>query len=72
MYSQIIQFINLATGSHLNIGYGLESCTSEVETSAPLGLDGSPMVLIDTPGFDDTTKSEAEILNITAEFLAAS
>ncbi|THH21431.1 hypothetical protein EUX98_g8388 [Antrodiella citrinella] len=63
-------FINAASDSHLRVGYGLESCTSDVEVSTSLVLNGRPVTLIDTPGFDDTTKNEAEILRLIAEFLA--
>ncbi|KAH8092659.1 P-loop containing nucleoside triphosphate hydrolase protein [Cristinia sonorae] len=64
-------FINLASGSQLKVGYGLESCTSDVEVSTSLVLNGRLVTLIDTPGFDDTVKSEAEILRLIADFLAA-
>ncbi|THH21432.1 hypothetical protein EUX98_g8387 [Antrodiella citrinella] len=64
-------FINLVSGSNLNVGYGLESCTSNVETSTSLVLNGRLVTLIDTPGFDDTIKGEAEILRLIADFLAA-
>ncbi|TCD63556.1 hypothetical protein EIP91_005227 [Steccherinum ochraceum] len=64
-------FINLASGSDLKVGYGLESCTADVEVSSSLVLDGRLVTLIDTPGFDDTQKSEAEILRLIADFLAA-
>ncbi|GJE89827.1 P-loop containing nucleoside triphosphate hydrolase protein [Phanerochaete sordida] len=63
-------FINLISGSHLNVGYGLESCTSEVEVTSPFLLDGKMITLIDTPGFDDTVKTEAEILRLIADFLS--
>ena len=33
-------------------------------------LDGRKIILIDTPGFDDTNKSEVEILKLIADFLA--
>ena len=49
---------------------GLESCTAEVQLSDEFGLDGRRVVLIDTPGFDDTSKSDTEILEIIAAFLA--
>ena len=50
---------------------GLESCTTEVQLANELTLDGRTVILIDTPGFDDTTKSDAEVLKIVAAFLAA-
>lgn len=59
------------SNSKLGIGYGLESCTSEVHVSEPFALDGRIVTLIDTPGFDDTVKTEAEILRLIADFLSA-
>ena len=49
---------------------GLEPCTAEVELAGQFTLDGRTVTLIDTPGFDDTAKSDAEVLNIIAAFLA--
>jgi len=48
----------------------LESCTPEVQLANEFALDGRQVVLIDTPGFDDTTKSDTEILKNIAAFLA--
>lgn len=64
------KFINLVGSSKFKVGYGLESCTSEVEVAAPFMLDGKTVTLIDTPGFDDTVKTETEILRLIADFLA--
>ena len=36
----------------------------------PFELDGRYITLIDTPGFDDTTKSDADVLKMIAAFLA--
>lgn len=33
-------------------------------------MDGKIVTLIDTPGFDDAVKTEAEILRLIADFLA--
>ncbi|KAF8896188.1 P-loop containing nucleoside triphosphate hydrolase protein [Infundibulicybe gibba] len=63
-------FINLASGSTLRVGMGLESCTNVVQIAQPFELDGRRVVLIDTPGFDDTTKSDADVLRMIAAFLA--
>ena len=62
--------MNLASGSNLRIGLGSESCTAEVKLANEFVLDGRPVTLIDTPGFDDTSKSDTEILRIIAAFLA--
>ena len=49
---------------------GLESCTAEVQLANEFILDEKAVTLIDTPGFDDTTKSDTDILEIIAAFLA--
>ncbi|KAK6997388.1 GTP-binding protein A [Favolaschia claudopus] len=66
------EFINLASGSNLTVGRGLESCTSKVRVAPRFWLDGRLVTLIDTPGFNDTNKSDADILKEIAAFLAAS
>jgi hypothetical protein len=48
-----------------------ESATSVVEATTPLELDGRQVVLLDTPAFDHTRKSEIEILRIIALELEA-
>ncbi|KAF9237660.1 P-loop containing nucleoside triphosphate hydrolase protein [Melanogaster broomeanus] len=62
-------FINLASGSNLRVGSGLESCTNEVQTSLPFNVGGQQVVLIDTPGFDDTTLTDTDVLRIIAAYL---
>ncbi|KAJ3559130.1 hypothetical protein NM688_g525 [Phlebia brevispora] len=63
-------FINLASNSALPVGYGLKSCTANVARSEMFELLGRPVTLIDTPGFDDTTISETDILNMIALYLS--
>lgn len=48
----------------------LESCTAEVQLADEFTLDGRRVLLIDTPGFDDTSKSDTEVLRMIAAFLA--
>ena len=48
----------------------LESCTAEVKLADKFTLDGRSVTLIDTPGFDDTTRSDSDILEMIAAFLA--
>ena len=67
-----LQFINLASGSALPVGNDLESCTAEVTLADLFTLDGCRVILIDTPEFDDPTKSDTDILNSIAAFLATS
>jgi len=47
----------------------LESCTNEVQTSLPFKVGGQQVVLIDTPGFDDTTLTDTDVLRIIAAYL---
>ena len=49
---------------------GLESCTAEVQLANEFILDEKAVTLIDTPGFDDTSKTDTEILRLIALFLA--
>jgi len=48
----------------------LKSCTAEVQVADEFILDGQPVVLIDTPGFDDTERSDTDVLKLIAAFLA--
>jgi hypothetical protein len=48
------------------------SCTDAVQIAGTFILDGRPVVLIDTPGFDDTTRSDTDVLKMVAAFLETS
>jgi len=64
------QFINLITTEKQNIGTGLQSCTSDISVvEAKVG--GKCVVIIDTPGIDDTRAGvrEADILIKIANLL---
>jgi hypothetical protein len=50
----------------------LESCTAEVQLADHFILDGRKVILIDTPGFDDTSKSDTDVLKMIAAYLATS
>jgi predicted GTPase len=67
-----LQFINLVSGSNLRVGRGLKSCTNIVQMAMPFEIDGRSITLIDTPGFDDTTRSDTDILKMIAGFLQTS
>lgn len=43
-------------------GASLESCTEVIQLSSLFKLNGRDVCLIDTPGFDDTNKSDVDIL----------
>ncbi|KAH8797175.1 P-loop containing nucleoside triphosphate hydrolase protein [Flagelloscypha sp. PMI_526] len=62
-------FVNLASNSTMKVGMELHSCTDRVQVAQSFELDGRPVTLIDTPGFDDTTKSDFTILKMISDFL---
>ena len=47
---------------------GLRSCTAEIDVASCI-MDDNKVVLIDTPGFDDTTRSQADVLEDIGGFL---
>ncbi|KZT01501.1 P-loop containing nucleoside triphosphate hydrolase protein [Laetiporus sulphureus 93-53] len=61
-------FINYVCGSSLAVGASLESCTDTVQV-ARCQIAGEDVTMIDTPGFDDTHKSQADVLRDIADFL---
>ncbi|PVF94277.1 hypothetical protein CPB86DRAFT_828699 [Serendipita vermifera] len=63
-------FVNVASGSTLRVGDGLESCTQDIQASNPFMLDGKQIVLFDTPGFDDSNLDDVEILRRVAVYLS--
>ncbi|KAJ5649331.1 uncharacterized protein N7484_003054 [Penicillium longicatenatum] len=65
-------FIQTASQSpEVVVGHSLESCTSEMR-GYTLHYKGYNINLIDTPGFNDTNKSETEVLRDIAEWLRGS
>ncbi|KAF9466213.1 P-loop containing nucleoside triphosphate hydrolase protein [Collybia nuda] len=62
-------FVNLVSGAQLKVGHGLSSCTQDVLMAPSFQLDSRTINLIDTPGFDDTDRSEVQILKTIASYL---
>ncbi|OXV09206.1 hypothetical protein Egran_03027 [Elaphomyces granulatus] len=56
--------------NEIEIGHGLQSCTTKVGVYYFIHR-GVRIFLIDTPGFDDTTRSDSEVLKDIAFWLAA-
>jgi predicted GTPase len=68
------QFIGAATNSDIGVGHELQSCTTEINMVKLNYLDPSritdfDIVFVDTPGFDDTNKTDVEILEMLADWL---
>ncbi|KAI6042362.1 hypothetical protein EDC04DRAFT_998756 [Pisolithus marmoratus] len=50
------------------VGHDLNSCTSEIKVNK-CEVEGSNVVLVDTPGFDDTKKTDLDILKLISDWL---
>jgi len=61
--------VNQASKSHFKVGEELDSCTSSVQETEEFILDGRRVVLVDTPGFDDSVQSDTDVLKSIAAFL---
>ena len=64
----------LASKEVVVVGHGLESCTTEIKPviiQHPTEEDRS-IILVDTPGFDDTNVDDVDILKSIADWLAQS
>jgi translation elongation factor EF-G len=48
----------------------MESSTIGVQTTEPFDFEGRRITLIDTPGFNDTTTSDTDILAMIAAHLS--
>ncbi|KAK4082901.1 uncharacterized protein Triagg1_1791 [Trichoderma aggressivum f. europaeum] len=64
--------ISLCTGKNVKIGHSLESCTADVEDVEFMFNNHVCVHLIDTPGFDDTSRSDVEVLQNIAVWLTDS
>ncbi|KAF3921632.1 hypothetical protein AA313_de0208306 [Arthrobotrys entomopaga] len=65
-------FAKLTTGNpHITIGHDLESCTQSIATY-PFRHNDTDFILVDTPGFNDTYRSDRQILDEIAEWLTTS
>ncbi|KAI6102827.1 P-loop containing nucleoside triphosphate hydrolase protein [Pisolithus sp. B1] len=52
------------------VGHDLISCTSEIKATK-CHVEGLSIVLVDTPGIDDTNKSDMHILKLISDWLKA-
>lgn len=65
------KFISACSGRDVKVGTSLESCTTDVDEYEFKWANKS-IHLIDTPGFDDTHRSDREVLEDIASWLATS
>ncbi|PSR75185.1 hypothetical protein PHLCEN_2v9275 [Hermanssonia centrifuga] len=66
----LVKFINKISGSDLLTSHGLASCTNEVTLSKDFTLARRTVILIDTPGFDDSTISDTDVLKMIGLYLS--
>ncbi|TLD22138.1 hypothetical protein PspLS_08118 [Pyricularia sp. CBS 133598] len=64
-------FVASCTGKVVTVGHGLQSCTSDIDIF-DFEFEGRQVFLIDTPGFNDTKKSDAETLATVSTYLGTS
>ncbi|TDL17997.1 hypothetical protein BD410DRAFT_793678 [Rickenella mellea] len=64
-------FINKVTGQSLPVGHELDSCTKEIR-EVRLKRGKRNVVLVDTPGFGDSSMSDTEVLRLIAKHLVTS
>ena len=64
--------MNKASRSHFEVGHSHEPCTTNTQSTEVFEVDGRRVVLIDTPGFDDTNETDTEALKSIAGFLEMS
>ncbi|KAL1590965.1 hypothetical protein WHR41_00395 [Cladosporium halotolerans] len=64
-------FISKCTEKEVSIGHNLQACTQEVGVFLCKSRDFN-IYLVDTPGFDDTDRSDTEVLKEIASWLTAS
>jgi len=67
-----MKFISTLLDRDIGVSHGLHSSTKQVlgfRCPRPL-FSGTSVVLVDTPGFNDTDKSDAEIFDQIANWMA--
>jgi hypothetical protein len=61
--------MNISSGSSLLVGHSLHSSTDRIQVSPRFRCTGRDVVLVDTPGFNDTDMSDVEVLKKIATYL---
>ncbi|KAJ5442073.1 hypothetical protein N7445_005080 [Penicillium cf. griseofulvum] len=64
-------FVGRCTGEDVTVGHGLYSCTSSIDVFE-FQCNDHKVYLIDTPGFNDTNRSDIDTLSVLATYLGAS
>jgi len=62
-------FVREVSGQEIQVGHNLNSCSQHTEEVC-CDIAGQPVLILDTPGFDDTERSDFQVLTEVAESLA--
>ncbi|KAI2465917.1 hypothetical protein F4781DRAFT_434923 [Annulohypoxylon bovei var. microspora] len=65
-------FVARCTGKQVHTGHDIFSCTDSISIFDYIDDEGRRVYLIDTPGFDDTSRSDADTLQVLGTYLSAS
>jgi predicted GTPase len=68
----VAKFVNTVSGDSLQTSDRLGSCTAEVQLSKPFMVNGRTVRLVDTPGFNDSTRSDTEVLGVVGDWMKTS
>ena len=63
-----MKFIELATGITGTVGHSLQSFTDEISV-VRLPFPGLSLCFVDTPGFDDTIRSDLDVFKMISDWL---
>lgn len=63
-----MKFIELATGITGTVSHSLQSSANEISV-VRLPFPGLSLCFVDTPGFDDTNRSDLDVLKLISDWL---
>ena len=68
LFLNVKKFISVTTGVDVGVSHDLESYTSEIGL-IKMPFPGRNIVFVDTPGFDNTMRSDGDILKVISDWL---
>ena len=68
LFLNVEKFINIATGVDVGVSHDLDSYTSEIGI-IKMSFPGYNIVFVDTPGLDNTYRSDGDIFKMISDWL---